>query len=80
MRTTAGTVSRDAEVKHEVYKDGELSMGITIDQDLRIMPGQQAGFRSRGYKGAYLAGQESRLSRYHELIDDYIEGRRPTKK
>lgn len=80
VRTTAGTVSRDAEVKHEVYKDGELSMGITIDQDLRIMPGQQAGFRSRGYKGAYLAGQESRLSRYHELIDDYIEGRRPTKK
>jgi len=80
VRTTANTVERDAEVAHEVYENGELSMGITIDQDLEIMPGQQAGFRSRGYKGAYLAGQESRLSRYHELIDEYIAGDRPLKK
>lgn len=77
VRTTAGTVARDAEVELEVYENGERSMGLTIDQDLEIMPGQQAGFRSRGYKGAYLAGQESRLSRYHELIDDYIAGSRP---
>ena len=79
VRTTAGVVERDAEVEHEVYEFGELSMGITIDQDLEIMPGQQAGLKSRGYRGAYLAGQESRLSRYHELIDDYIAGRRPLK-
>jgi hypothetical protein len=38
---------------------------------------QQTGFRSRGFKGVYLANQESRVRRYHELIDDYIEGRRP---
>ena len=38
---------------------------------------QQTGFRSRGFKGVYLANQENRVRRYHELIDDYIEGRRP---
>ncbi|MBT6584167.1 MAG: hypothetical protein HON77_07655, partial [Gammaproteobacteria bacterium] len=35
------------------------------------------GFRSRGFKGVYLSNQEKRIRRYHELIDDYIEGREP---
>ena len=77
VRTTVGIVPRDTEVEHEVFEAGEKSMGRTIDQDLGIFPLQQAGFRSRGFKGAYLSGQESRVQRYHELIDDYIEGRRP---
>jgi len=38
---------------------------------------QQKGFRSRGFKGVYLSNQENRVRRYHELIDDYIEGRLP---
>ena len=53
-------------------------MGLTIDQDLSIFPAQQAGMRSRAYRGAYLAGQEGRVSRLHELIDDYISGDRPS--
>jgi phenylpropionate dioxygenase-like ring-hydroxylating dioxygenase large terminal subunit len=77
VRTTANVVDRDAEVPHEVFAPGEVSMGLTIDQDMEVFPLQQAGFRSRGYKGAYLAGQESRVRRFHEMIDDYIEGRRP---
>lgn len=77
IRTTAGIVERNVEVEHEIFEVGEKSMGRTIDQDCEIFPLQQAGFRSRGYKGAYLAAQESRVRRYHELIDDYIEGRRP---
>jgi len=36
---------------------------------------QQRGVRSRGFTGAYLSGQEKRISRYHERIDDYIDGR-----
>ena len=59
-----------------MFEPGEKSMGITIDQDMEVFPLQQAGFRSRGYKGAYLAGQESRVRRFHEVIDDYIDGRR----
>ena len=77
--TTAGLVERDAEVKHEVFAMGEQTMGLTIDQDISIFPGQQKAMHSRGYKGAYLAGQESRVSRLHELVDDYIAGRLPKK-
>lgn len=75
--TTAGVVERDAIVEHELFEPGEQSMGLTIDQDMAIFPAQQMGMRSRGYKGSYLAGQESRISRLHELIDDYIAGHKP---
>jgi hypothetical protein len=52
------------------------SIGPAIEDDLRVFLTQQTGFRSRGYKGVYLSDQEKRIRRYHELIDDYIEGRR----
>jgi phenylpropionate dioxygenase-like ring-hydroxylating dioxygenase large terminal subunit len=77
VRTTAGIVERDEVVEHQVFAAGEQSMGLTIDQDMGIFPGQQLSMRSRGYKGAYLAGQESRTQRLHVLVDDYIEGTRP---
>ena len=77
MRTTAGIVNRDTKVEPEFFTYGEKSMGRTIDQDMEVFSIQQLGLRSRGYKGAYLAGQENRVRRYHELIDDYIEGRLP---
>ncbi len=80
IRTTAAIVDRNAKVEHEVFELGEKSMGRTIDQDVEIFPFQQMGLRSRGFEGAYLAEQESRVQRYHELIDDYIEGRRPATK
>jgi phenylpropionate dioxygenase-like ring-hydroxylating dioxygenase large terminal subunit len=79
VRTTAGLVPRDTEAEHEVFAAGEQSMGLTIDQDMTIFPGQQLGMRSRGYRGAYLAGQESRTQRLHVLVDDYIDGRLPKK-
>ncbi|MFT7220443.1 MAG: phenylpropionate dioxygenase-like ring-hydroxylating dioxygenase large terminal subunit, partial [Candidatus Azotimanducaceae bacterium] len=77
IRTTAAIVERDAVVEHEVFEAGKKSMGRTIDQDVEIFTLQQNSMRSRGYEGAYLADQESRVERYHELIDDYIEERRP---
>ncbi len=55
------------------------SIGPGIEDDVRVFVTQQRGFRSRGYKGAYLSNQEKRIRRYHELIDDYIEGRLPRK-
>ncbi len=72
-----GPVDRHAVVEHEVFDYGEQSMGMTIDQDMAVFIRQQKGFRSRGFKGVYLSKQESRVRRYHELIDDYIEGRLP---
>ncbi len=54
------------------------SIGPGIEDDMRVFLTQQTGFRSRGFKGVYLSQQEKRVRRYHELIDDYIEGRKPT--
>ena len=77
VRTIGGLRDADFEVEHEVFEYGEKSMGQLIDQDMGVTKGQQLGFRSRGFKGVYLSHQEFRIRRYHELIDDYIEGRRP---
>ena len=77
VATMVGLVERDAQVKLEVFDGGEYSMGPAIDQDVAVFVQQQKGFRSRGFKGVYLSNQENRVCRYHELIDDYIEGRLP---
>lgn len=64
------------DAEHLVFDHGEQPMGIIPDQDLAITTGQQLGVRSRGYQGAYISGQETRIARFHEVIDDYIAGRR----
>jgi phenylpropionate dioxygenase-like ring-hydroxylating dioxygenase large terminal subunit len=56
---------------------GEKSLGVVLDGDAWVMAGQQLGMRSRGYRGALLAGQERRVAQYHEMIDRYIDGYRP---
>ena len=80
VMTINGPVERDAEVEHEVFNYLDRSLSNLIDQDMGITTGQQLGFRSRAYKGVYLAKQEHRIRRYHELIDEYIEGKRPAPK
>lgn len=75
--TQIGSLPRNYPDEHIKFKLGERSMGKTIDEDIAVFMMQQRGFRSRGFKGVYLAQQENRIRRYHELIDDYIEGRRP---
>ena len=57
----------------EVIQYGEQSMGLIPDQDIAISIMQQLGLRSRGYRGGYLSGQESRIRRFHDVIDSYIE-------
>ena len=52
----------------------EESIGPAIEDDVAVLVTQQRGVRSRGFTGAYLSGQEKRISRYHERIDDYIAG------
>jgi hypothetical protein len=37
---------------------------------------QQQGLHSLGFDKAHLAGQETRVHRFHEVLNDYIEGRR----
>ena len=63
-----------AEITEVEY--GKDSLGIIADQDIGITTGQQLGLRSRGYRGANLADQESRIARFHAVIDEYIAGER----
>ena len=48
-------------------------MAGAIEEDVAVFVTQQRGFRSRGFRGAHLSGQEKRIRRLHELIDDWIE-------
>lgn len=76
VETPAG-IDRPVEpAEHEVFKHGEKSVGAVADQDLSIAVGQQLGLRSRGYTDSYLSGQENRVRRFHEVLNDYLEGRR----
>lgn len=60
----------------ESLANGTNVLGSFVDQDLSIAVGQQRGLRSRGYRDAFLSGQESRVRRFHEVLNDYLEGRR----
>ena len=53
-----------------------LGIGDFLAQDLSIAEAQQLGLRSMGYDDAYLSGQETRVRRFHEVLNDYLEGRR----
>jgi len=70
-------VATDPENQEEVpvsmLEFGKDSIGPAIEEDAEVFLTQQRGFRSRGFKGAYLSNQEKRIRRYHELIDDHIE-------
>ena len=53
--------------------------GLSFDYqfaDLAVAVSQQQGLRSKGHDDAYLTEQETRIRRFHEVINDYIEGRR----
>ncbi len=62
------------DAEREYPKPGD-SLGFVADQDLSIITGQQQGLHSRGYKGGILSKQEKRVQRFHEILNDHIEGR-----
>jgi len=76
VMTPAGPRPRGVPVEHETIDYGDKSIGLGMDQDLSITTGQQLGFRSRGFTGVYLSGQEARVRRYHEVLDEYLNGTR----
>jgi hypothetical protein len=51
-------------------------MGFVTDQDISMAIGQQKGVKSKGFDGAILTNQERRVRRYHEVLNDYIDGKR----
>ena len=75
VETPIGALPLDwAEKRHSVHGDG-VSLGTVADQDLSIATNQQLGLNSRGYVGALLTHQEKRIQRFHELLDDYVNGK-----
>jgi len=50
--------------------------GQIVHQDLMLAEGQQRGMRSRGYADSHLAAQETRVRFFHEVLNDWLEGRR----
>ncbi len=70
-----GEMLEDVPIEELDY--GDRSLGELLDGDIATMVGQQAGLRSRGYRGGELADQEFRLAFYHYMIDRYIAGYRP---
>ncbi len=79
QRSNAGDKDQSGEAEVTMLSYPEDSIGPAIEEDVAVFVTQQRGFRSRGFKGVYLSNQEKRIRRYHELIDDYIEGRAPSK-
>lgn len=50
--------------------------GQIVYQDMMLAEGMQRGMHSRGYADAYLSAQESRVRFFHEVLNDYLDGRR----
>lgn len=73
METPVGPAAfkLDAIHRHSTYGDG-VSVGFVADQDLSIGTTQQQGLNSRGFKGCLLPGQEKRVQRFHELLNDMV--------
>ncbi len=56
--------------------DAAIDQGDFLSQDLSLAETQQRGLQSMAFENAYLAGQEERVARFHEVLNDYLEGRR----
>ncbi len=69
--TPVGVVPyKDAE--RDRFDYGDKTLGFVADQDMSIAVGQQQGLHSRGYDGGILSGQEKRVQRFHELLNDAL--------
>ena len=69
---------RPAEHETGSFTDYEttIAQGDFLAQDLSLAETQQRGLRSMAFEDCYLAGQETRVRRFHEVLNDYLEGRR----
>lgn len=50
--------------------------GQIVYQDMMLAEGMQRAMHSRGYGDAYLSAQETRVRYFHEVLNDYLAGRR----
>ncbi|WP_185267074.1 aromatic ring-hydroxylating oxygenase subunit alpha [Halopseudomonas xiamenensis] len=68
------------EAEHETdnYAEYEaaIDQGDFLTQDLDLAETMQRGLHSMAFEDCYLSDQEARVRRFHEVINDYLEGRR----
>ncbi|MFN3232070.1 MAG: aromatic ring-hydroxylating oxygenase subunit alpha [Alphaproteobacteria bacterium] len=80
-RTSADPLeTKEAEFELRDYDGGKGVQdlkGEVVYQDWGLMPGQKDGWRSRGYQEPLMAKQESRVRRFHEVLNDYLAGNPP---
>jgi hypothetical protein len=73
------TVAGPRRLEEAIAEDltyGIDAVGDFIDEDLSVAVHQQRGLHSRGYRDAHLTEQETRVRRFHEVLNDYLAGRR----
>ena len=70
----------EAEFDHRVYDGGKGVQDLddsVVFQDWALNDGQTEGWHSRGYQEPYLAAQETRVRRFHEILHDYLADKPP---
>lgn len=50
------------------------NLGEVLDQDSELLPVQQKGIRSRGFRGPLWGDQEQRVRHFHRELDRYLQG------
>jgi len=80
-RTARKTMElKEAELDFRVYGDGSSVQDLSdqvVFQDWQLTQGQRIGWHSRGYQEPYFAAQETRVHRFHEVLNDYLAGNPP---
>jgi hypothetical protein len=56
----------------DAFVHGDKTTGAVADQDLSVAVSQQQGIHSKGYTGGMLTGQEKRIQRFHEMLNDMV--------
>jgi phenylpropionate dioxygenase-like ring-hydroxylating dioxygenase large terminal subunit len=83
LHRTAGRALEMKEAQVQDCREYDNGRGVldlsdqVVFQDWGLTAGQQAGWRSRGYQEPYLAAQETRVRRFHEVLNDYLDGKPP---
>lgn len=60
--------------ERKVFRHGDKSIGLVLDQDSQNLPSVQAGMHSKGFGGIWAGRQELRIRHFHKVLDGYIYG------
>lgn len=58
--------------RHQIFRHGDKSIGLVLDQDAFNLPNVQKGMHSSGFEGLWLGDQELRIRHFHSVLDEYL--------